>query len=403
MLTPALAQEIATDISALIGHNVLITDRDAIVIGSGDTARVGSFHEASVEVIRSLRLATHAAPQARDLHGVKPGITLPLVFDGAAVGTVGITGSPREVKRFGLVVRRQTEILLQEAAMVQTRLLREQVVQDLVRDIASYDPEVVDDDFLVSRAGELGFDLRVRRIAVALELVAPEPASDPELRPSAVRADALRTVRRAFDDRQDIVSTTGSGRAAVLHRLPSSTGDDVRLRVETLLKTLHTEYGVSVRAGIGSAANSLTTLRLSYQDALDALRLGVRLHAGVSVHVIDYLRLHQTLASVGHRTRARLVDVTLSAARKQSDWPVLRKTFTTWCENGFNLVQTAAALHVHRNTLIYRLRKLEQLGNAAVEDRQRCLTMYLACLADALNDVGIGDPLDSSAGLATAR
>ncbi len=51
-LTPALAQEIAGDTSAIIGLNIIITDADGIVIGGGDQSRVGTFHEASVEVVR---------------------------------------------------------------------------------------------------------------------------------------------------------------------------------------------------------------------------------------------------------------------------------------------------------------------------------------------------------------
>src|SRR5213076_1450970 len=110
VLTTGLAQEIAGETSAIIGFNVLITDRDGMVIGSGDTTRVGSFHEASVDVMRTQQPATHSAAQARSLRGVRPGITLPIVLNGTALGTVGITGSPADVRRFGLVVKRQTVI-----------------------------------------------------------------------------------------------------------------------------------------------------------------------------------------------------------------------------------------------------------------------------------------------------
>src|SRR5438552_10161472 len=121
-LSPALAQEIAGDTSAIIGFNVLITDRDGIVIGSGDRSRVGTFHEASVQVMRTRQPAAHSTAQARALRGVRPGITLPIALDGTALGTVGITGSPSQVRRFGLVVKRQTEILLQESVLLQSRL-----------------------------------------------------------------------------------------------------------------------------------------------------------------------------------------------------------------------------------------------------------------------------------------
>ena len=125
VLTPELAQEIAGDTTDIIGFNVLITDREGIVIGSGERARVGTFHEASIDVVRTQRSATHTAAEARRMRGVRPGITLPIVIGDTAVGTVGITGSPVQVRRFGLVVKRQTEILLQESRLLRSRLVRE--------------------------------------------------------------------------------------------------------------------------------------------------------------------------------------------------------------------------------------------------------------------------------------
>lgn len=73
VLTPELAQEIACDIGRITGFNVLITDREAVVIGCGDTARLGTVHEASYEVLRTRRPATHTAEQARRMRGVLSG------------------------------------------------------------------------------------------------------------------------------------------------------------------------------------------------------------------------------------------------------------------------------------------------------------------------------------------
>ncbi|MGW0582045.1 sugar diacid recognition domain-containing protein, partial [Streptomyces sp. NPDC002920] len=251
MLSPSLAQEIAGDTSAVIGFNVLITDADGVVIGSGDSSRVGSFHEASVEVMRTKEPATHNASQAQLLRGVRPGVTLPLVAGGQAVGTVGITGTPAQVRRFGLLVKRQTEILLRESVMLRSRLLAERAAEKLLADIASYDAQVIEADSLLFRAADLGFDLRLRRIAVAFEVTAPPAdtgrrpgAPNPDSRPGApsrgsrpgaqnrgsrpgapnldmglVRSELLRTVREVFADPQDIVAATAPGRVGVLHRL----------------------------------------------------------------------------------------------------------------------------------------------------------------------------------------
>ena len=155
MLSPSLAQEIAGDTSAVIGFNVLITDADGMVIGSGDSSRVGSFHEASVEVIRTQEPATHNASQAQQLRGVRPGS--PAAGHGRAGGRDGRDhGSPAQVRRFGLLVKRQTEILLRESVMLRSRLLAERAAEKLLADIASYDPQVVEGDFLVFRGRRAG-------------------------------------------------------------------------------------------------------------------------------------------------------------------------------------------------------------------------------------------------------
>ncbi|WNZ13313.1 sugar diacid recognition domain-containing protein [Streptomyces sp. 11x1] len=402
MLSPSLAQEIAGDTSAVIGFNVLITDAEGMVIGSGDSSRVGTFHEASVEVIRTQEPAAHSASQAHRLRGVRPGVTLPLVTDGQAVGTVGITGTPAQVRRFGLLVKRQTEILLRESVMLRSRLLAERAAEKLFADIASYDPQVVEGDFLLFRAAELGFDLRLPRVAVAFEVTVAEPGGRrhggaPTRDMALVRSELLRTVREVFADPQDIVATTAPGRLGVLHRLrtdraTASLTADCR-RVADLIAA---QNSLTARAGIGGPADSVGALHDSYQDACDALRLTARWAGGSAgrpttraagdglVHPIADLRIQQLLAAVGQPARGRLLAVTAADLRVQPDWAVLRDTIIAWCEGGFNLVRAAEALHVHRNTVVYRMQKIEQFTGRSLRDHRATMALYLACLSDEL-------------------
>ncbi|WP_198655159.1 CdaR family transcriptional regulator [Streptomyces geranii] len=391
MLSPSLAQEIAGDTSAVIGFNVLITDADGMVIGSGDSSRVGTFHEASVEVIRTQESATHNASQAHQLRGVRPGVTLPLVTGGQAVGTVGITGTPAQVRRFGLLVKRQTEILLRESVMLRSRLLAERAAETLLADIAAYDPQVVEGDFLVFRAAELGFDLRLQRVAVAIEVSVPDAGARRQGAPTRdmalVRSELLRTVREVFADPQDIVASTAPGWVGVLRRLPA------RAEVASLVAdcrrltdVVTAQDGLTARVGIGEPAVSVAGLRDSWQDARDALRLGPRVTGGPRVHLIADLRVHQVLAAVNQPARRRLVDLTAANLRAQPDWPVLRDTITAWCESGFNLVRTSAALHIHRNTVVYRMNKIEQLTGRPLREHRTTMALYLACLTDELGE-----------------
>ncbi len=395
-LTPTLAQEIAGDTSEIIGFNVLNTDRNGTVIGSGDRSRVGTFHEASVQVVRTMRPATHDAAQARTLRGVRPGITLPIVLGDTALGTVGITGSPAQVRRFGLVVKRQTEILLQESVLLRSRLLRERALEDLVRDIAYFDAEVVEPELIAYRGGELGYDLGLPRVAVVVDLVAP-PGYDQlgGTDQSTARLALLHTLRTTFAPTHDVVAAMPSDRFVALHRVASADRidghiDALRASCREVVDQIGHRHGLTAAVGIGTVATTVTGLHDSYQDASIALRLGARLatrgEPAPKISLIDDMRIQQLIAAAGNRPRARLVEALTTELRTQPDWHALRATLVAWCDTGFNLVQAAAALHIHRNTLVYRLNKIARLTGRSTRDHRAMLALYLACLADQFDD-----------------
>jgi carbohydrate diacid regulator len=374
-LTAPLAQQIAGETSAIVGFNILITDTEGIVIGSGDVARVGSFHEASLEVIRTRQAASHSAAQASKLRGVRPGVTLPILLNGIAVGTVGITGSPGQVTRFGLMVERQTEILLNEALLLRSRMLRERVIEELVRDLIAFDPEVVDAEPIRDRAREEGVDLSLRRIVVVVEVLRRIGRTD------GVLINAVRLLRECFADQQSVVVATTADRYVVLARVGGGSGEDVVRIARTSVEQFRQRLGVEVAIGIGTITEGIAGLRTSHEDAVDALRLGAR-SAVDRVAVVDTVRVEQLVAGVGHRARERYASAVAAQLRDQVDWLTLRDTVVAWCDSGFSLVRAASMLHVHRNTLIYRLDKIEQIQGCSRRNPRSYLALYLACIAD---------------------
>lgn len=211
-----------------------------------------------------------------------------------------------------------------------------------------------------------------------------------------VRSELLRTVREVFADPQDIVATTAPGRIGVLHRLRADRATaSLVADCRRVADVIAAQNSLTARAGIGEPADSVGALHDSYQDACDALRLTARRTggpagrpgaggAGAPVHLIAELRIHQVLAAVGQPARGRLLATTAAELRAQPDWPVLRDTVTAWCEGGFNLVRAAEALHVHRNTVVYRMQKIERLTGRPLRDHRATMALYLACLSDEL-------------------
>jgi carbohydrate diacid regulator len=373
MLSGTLAQQIAGETTEAIGYNVIITDTQGMVIGSGDTSRVGSFHEASIEVMRTRETAWHNPEEARALQGVRPGITLPLVIGDEAVGTVGITGSPRQVRRFGLVVRRQTEILLEESALVRSRLMRERALEDLVNEVAAFDPELVEPELVVSSAAELGFRLLLPRCVLLFDV--DGAATGPEL---------LRVLRSVFHQHEDIVARRSTGRCAILAPVDTRSARNVESEARRAIRMAREALNLRLRVAISPPADTVEKLRDCCSDTAEALWLGARVQPADSVLRVADLRAQQALAAIGHRVRGRLVEQELGGLRSAADWPQLRATVVNWCESGFNQVAAAKALNIHRNTLLYRLDKIERLVGRSWRDHRAMLSLYIACLADQL-------------------
>jgi carbohydrate diacid regulator len=375
ILTPALAQEIAGDTSTIIGLNIIITDAAGIVLGSGDRTRVGSFHEASLSVVEHRREESHDAREAARLQGVRPGMTLPIVHQDVVVGTVGITGTPDQVLRFGQVVKRQTEILLEEGVLVRTRMTRERVLESLLRDLLTHDPDQPAD--VATRARDFGLDLRVARRTLVFDLEADAGSASTLTSP-------LRVLREAFRHPQDVSGSLSPSRCVVLeHTTAPGPGIDAK-SLSALSDDLARGLGGRCVVGIGGPAEDEAGISRSYADALTALRLGPV--AGlVSPYDIEALRGHEMLLAVPSRARQRIAASTLGALRTDRDWETVRTTVIAFVEHGFALVAAARALQIHRNTLVYRLGRISERSGVAQDDRRGWLALYLACVADLLD------------------
>ncbi|MEU6658748.1 sugar diacid recognition domain-containing protein [Streptomyces sp. NPDC046821] len=378
VLTPELAQEIACDIGRITGFNVLITDRSAVVIGCGDRERLGTVHEASYEVLRTRKAATHTARQARELTGVRPGMSLPVIVGAEVVGTVCLTGEPDEVRRFGLVVQRQTEILLTESQLLRSRMLHERAVDDHLRDITLYDPEAMDADTVEGRARELGLDPSLPRTAVLLDV--PLGASDGM---TVSRMSLLRTVREVVAGGQDVAGELTAGRYLVLHAADGRR-TPLTARCEVLIDLIGERHGLAARAAVAESGSGVAGMHASYQDAAATLRIGPVLEPDSRVFAAHDLRVPHLVVSAVRHERARYADALLCELRTRPDWPDARATLIAWAECGFHLVRTADRLRVHRNTLVHRLTRLTEVSGHDLRQPKTAMALYLACLADLL-------------------
>lgn len=377
MLGKALAQQIADDITDVIGRNVLITDENGIVLGSGDGSRVGQFHQASVEVIRSRRTIAHSSDDVRGLVGTLPGVTIPLVTEDRVVGTIGLSGPPAEVEQFGLLVKRQTEILMQEAARIGLRMTRERATTELLAEICEWHHSRVPTERLLRRGRTLGHDLTLPRRIVLIQW------DDRDAGHREVGSDDIsRLVQKVFDSDEDLIAPLS--RTVVALATPDGPATpELRDRCGELLSAA-VERGLALRAAIGSPASGIAALNISARDAYDAMQVGPSAQPGVRIHPIDEVRLHQALAVVPIDSRLRLTEGLLGPLLADRDWDALRDTLIAWGDSAFNATRAAERLHVHRNTLIYRLEKVARTLERSLTEPGLATALYVTCVLDRL-------------------
>ncbi|WP_322740638.1 sugar diacid recognition domain-containing protein, partial [Providencia heimbachae] len=116
-LTTKLAQEIVDRTMKIIECNVNVMDENGCIIGSGDSNRLNEFHEGALLAIKQKRTVIIDEATANNLHGVKPGVNLPLYFNNKIVGVIGLTGEPKEIKQFGELVSMTAVMMLEQAQL----------------------------------------------------------------------------------------------------------------------------------------------------------------------------------------------------------------------------------------------------------------------------------------------
>jgi sugar diacid utilization regulator len=139
------------------------------------------------------------------------------------------------------------------------------------------------------------------------------------------------------------------------------------LALATKLRRLIAEKvnGVTTTIGIGSICKNLLDLRTSYIEASEAINIG-RIALGKD-RIINYkdlgvflllpslLRDNPNLSMLFTHWFGKIIDYDRT---KGTD---LLKTLETYLETNCDIHETTAKLHIHRNTLRYRLEKLNEL------------------------------------------
>ncbi len=154
----------------------------------------------------------------------------------------------------------------------------------------------------------------------------------------------------------------------------------IKQLAESVLARVKSQYpNANVAMGIGRPVHTLAEWRSSYQEAMAAERIAVQWHVYQPLFFGDlgvYRLLSLLLESAELRSFYRETLGELADERYAND--EFLATLEAFFEEHGNLSQTANKLHVHRNTLLYRMERIGQIGGFDLDNPETRLAVHLA-------------------------
>ena len=172
--------------------------------------------------------------------------------------------------------------------------------------------------------------------------------------------EALLHVQTSLIEENAFVVKMDSTRIAVV--MFSKEGETPVELGNFLNQSLYEEVGVKAKIGIGCEEKSFGEIATSYAQALTAVRMSGILGAKGEVHSYREFLLTKMLEDVpAERLKEYVEQFHIEGAKEIFSDEEMTTTAEEFLENSLNLSETSRNLFMHRNTLMYRLDKIERL------------------------------------------
>lgn len=219
-------------------------------------------------------------------------------------------------------------------------------------------------------ASRLHLDARAPRIVYLIETEDPHDTS------------TCQTIRNLYpESRQNYLSVLDEHHLLLVRPVAANDTEEIFLSVaETLVDMLSMENMCNARVSCSSPSSDIRLLSQAFQEAQSSLEIGKIFYFDRKVMVYSSLGIGRLIYQLPlPLCRMYLNEVfagDLPAIFDDETLALIEKFF----ENNLNTSETARKLYIHRNTLIYRLDKIQKETGLDVRTFDDALTLKIALL-----------------------
>ena len=223
---------------------------------------------------------------------------------------------------------------------------------------------------IYNRAKKLHIDVSVRRVVFVIET---RNEND---------SNALETVKSLFAARnKDFITAVDEKNIILVKELKPSEGyEDMEKTAKVILDMLSSESMNKVHIAFGTIVHEIKEVSRSYKEAKMALDVGKIFYSEKNVVAYNNLGIGRLIYQLP-MSLCRMFIKEIFDGKSPDDLD--EETLTTinkFFENNLNVSETSRQLYIHRNTLVYRLDKLQKSTGLDLRVFEDAITFKIALM-----------------------
>lgn len=223
---------------------------------------------------------------------------------------------------------------------------------------------------IYNRAKKLHIETNVRRVVFLIETKQEKDVN------------ALETVRSLFATKtKDFITAVDEKNIILVKEVkPNEDYADLEKTANVILDMLSSEAMTKVRVAYGTVVNDIKEVSRSYKEAKMALDVGKIFYNGKSVVAYGTLGIGRLIYQLPlPLCRMFIREIFDGKSPDEFDEETLT-TINKFFENSLNVSETSRQLYIHRNTLVYRLDKLQKSTGLDLRVFEDAITFKIALM-----------------------
>ncbi|SHJ62982.1 PucR family transcriptional regulator [Parasporobacterium paucivorans] len=223
---------------------------------------------------------------------------------------------------------------------------------------------------IYNRAKKLHIESEVRRVVMIIET------------PLGKDNATLETVRGMFSSKSNDFVTAIDEKSIILIKevKPEESYDNISRLGKTICDTLLSEVGRDVRVAYGTSVSEIREVSKSYKEARMALDVGKIFFDEEKVIAYSKLGIGRLIYQLPMPLCKMFIKEIFDGKSPYDFDEEMLTTINKFFENSLNVSETSRQLYIHRNTLVYRLDKLEKSTGLDLRIFEDAITFKIALM-----------------------